>query len=270
MENATPHRAWQPLTFSGVAAFAGETFTRLWMVQLIVSILVAGSMVWTLETGWFPVIEQAIDGLADNAEIRNRQLEWPNDRSTPLAENSFLSIRVDPDGIVSTDQGADIQLVFTKTGLKVRSLLGFVEASYPAGWAMSLRRADVRAWWGAWRFFLPIGLGVMVVLCLFINWSALACLYCFPVRVIAFYLDRAVTWRSCWRLAAAALLPGALVMSGGLVLYSLHRIELVGLLFAWLLHVIVAWVYVAYSPTRLPRLGNPPASRKNPFGEDNS
>ncbi len=265
METATLPRAWQPLTFGGVASFASATFTRLWMVQLIVSFLVAGSAVWLLETGWFPVIGRAIGALPDQAAIRNRQLEWPAPASASLAEDSFLSIRVDLEGAFPNGQSADVQLVLGKTELKMQSLLGFVAAPYPAGWTVSLHHADARAWWGAWRSFLLIGAGLVVVLALFLSWFALACLYCLPARLIAFYLDRTVTWRGCWRLAGAAVLPGAIVMAGAILLYAVHRLDLVGLLFAWLLHVLIGWVYVAYSPTRLLRLVAPATPRGNPF-----
>jgi hypothetical protein len=87
-----------------------------------------------------------------------------------------------------------------------------------------------------------------------------------PVRLIAFYADREMKIGAAWRLAGAAMMPGALLMSGAVVLYSLHRLNLVGLLFAWLLHLVLGWIYVGIAPARLPRLSTALPRRRNPFG----
>lgn len=265
MATATSHSAWQPLTPGGVASFAGATFTRLWLVQLIVSLLVASSVTWLLKTGWFPVIAEAIDALPDQAAIRNQRLEWPARPTAPLAENSFLSIRVDLEDAFPSGRSADVQLLLGNTGLKTRSLLGFVAVPYPAGWTVSLGRSDARAWWDAWRLFLLIGAGLATIAALFLSWTALAFLYWLPARLVAFYLDRNQTAWGCWRLAGASLLPGAVIMSGAILLYSSRRLELVGVLLTWPLHILVGWVYVVYAPTRLPRLVGRTPPRGNPF-----
>jgi hypothetical protein len=64
-------------------------------------------------------------------------------------------------------------------------------------------------------------------------------------------------------------MPGALLMSGAILLYSFNRLNLVGLLFAWLLHIVVGWIYVGIAPSRLPRLTAGPHPRDNPFGSRN-
>jgi len=88
-----------------------------------------------------------------------------------------------------------------------------------------------------------------------------------PLRLIAFYSDRKVNWSGCWRIAVAAQWPGALLMSGAIFLYGLNRLNFVGFLFAWLLHLVVGWIYIGITPTRLPRLAGAPRRRGNPFGE---
>jgi hypothetical protein len=264
MTTAASCPAWQPLTFGGVASFASATFTRLWIVQFLVSLLVAGSVAWLLKTGWFPVVSKAIDALPEEAVIHHRRLVWSDSPSAPLSENSFLSIRVNPEASASSNPGGDVQVVLGNTGLRIASLLGFVEVPYPTGWTMSLNRADARAWWEARRTFLLIGAGLTTVLALFLSWTILAFLYWLPAWLIAFYLDRVVTGWGCWRLAGAAVLPGAFIMSGAILLYSSRRLDPVGVLFAWLLHILIGWVYLAYAPTRLPRLKGP-TRRGNPF-----
>jgi len=97
-------------------------------------------------------------------------------------------------------------------------------------------------------------------------WLVLATLYSLPLRLLTFYYDRDVSWLGCWRMAGAAQLPGALLMSGGILLYGFNRLNLIGLLFAWLLHVVIAWIYVGIAPARLSRLAGSVRRRDNPFG----
>jgi hypothetical protein len=94
----------------------------------------------------------------------------------------------------------------------------------------------------------------------------LATVYSLPLRLLTFYSDRQVTWPGCWRIAAAALLPGALLMAGAIVLYGFNRLSFIGLLFAWLLHLVIGWIYLSIAPARLPRIHDLPARRGNPFG----
>ena len=61
-------------------------------------------------------------------------------------------------------------------------------------------------------------------------------------------------------------MPGALLMSGAIFLYAFHRLNLVGVLFAWLLHAVIGWIYLGIAPARLPRLAGAPPRRGNPFG----
>lgn len=269
MDRASPHCAWQPFTFGGVASFAGASLNRIMCAQLITAALVAGAVIWLAAASWFPVAERAIDRLPEKASIHNRRLEWlePVPRDF-LAENQFLSIRVELENSFPVDQSADVRVILGSQGIQVQSLLGYLTIPYPEGWVVSLSRADARAWWGAWRTVLLIGVGLAVMLALFVSWLALACVYAIPVRLLAFYLDRNVGWDGSWRLACATLLPGAVVMASAIALYTARRLDLVGLLFAWLLHVVMAWVYVIYAPTRLARLGALPGRTANPFRGD--
>ena len=69
--------AWQPLTVRGVAAFASATLGRLLLVQFIVALLAAGTVVWFLHRAWFPMIGEAIRQLPPQGEIRSGRLDWP-------------------------------------------------------------------------------------------------------------------------------------------------------------------------------------------------
>ena len=74
---AEPTFAWEPLTPRGVAAFARANFSRLLLVQFIVALLAAASVVWFLDDGCFPTIS---DGDTKTARRRRNPL-----RQTGLA-----------------------------------------------------------------------------------------------------------------------------------------------------------------------------------------
>ena len=68
--------AWQPLTVRGVAAFARAPLGRLLLVQFMVALLAAGTIVWFLHKAWFPQISEAIRQLPLQGELRAGRLDW--------------------------------------------------------------------------------------------------------------------------------------------------------------------------------------------------
>jgi uncharacterized membrane protein YgdD (TMEM256/DUF423 family) len=66
-----------------------------------------------------------------------------------------------------------------------------------------------------------------------------------------------------WRLAGAALMPGALLLSASLVAYGLSLCDLVQLCFAFGMHFVIGWVYLFVSPLFLNRALT--ADKNNPF-----
>jgi hypothetical protein len=66
-----------------------------------------------------------------------------------------------------------------------------------------------------------------------------------------------------WKLAGAALLPGALLLSASLVAYGLGGCDLVQLCFAFGMHLVLGWVYLFISPLFLNRAL--PTEKNNPF-----
>jgi len=261
----TPVPAWQPITFGGVAAFSRATFGRVLLVQFIVALLVAASVICFLISAWLPVVQKAIVRLPEKGAIRQGQLVWNGPSPAWLADGTFLSIVVDAAGEGRIGQSADVQLELKRRGFKICSLFGCVALPYPEKWIFALNRAEAEPWWGAWRPFLLLGVGAGTVLCLMASWLVLATFYSLAVRLIAFYSDRQAAWPACWRIAGAAQLPGALLMSGATCLYGFNRLNLVGLLFAWLLHAVIGWIYVGIAPARLPRAADALRRRGNPF-----
>jgi hypothetical protein len=260
--------AWQPLTFDGVASFAGGSLGRLLLVESIVAVVVAVAAMSLCWLAWFPAIDQAIDRLPAGGVVRQARLEWPEMLPQTLADGPFLGIVVVGNLPGEIGQVADVQVELGHTRWKMRSLLGYWDGPYPEGWRIELDRSTAVPWWGARRPFLLAAVGVGALLALQIIWAALALAYVPVVALITYLLDRSPGWFGCWKLAFAALMPGALLMAVAMLLYALNQLPLVGLLGAGGLHLVLGWGYLLAAPLRLPRKGG--AVRKspgNPFGK---
>ena len=257
---------WQPLTFGGVAGFARARWTRLLLLQSIVAVFVAITVVVLLSRCWFPVVTQATKELTDFGAVRGAQLAWPKKEAVVLAENHFLGLVVDLEDAGGTGQIADLQIEFTRERIKIVSLLGFTAFPYPGGVEIELSHQALDPWWNAWRPAFLFGGAFVTVLWLFASWFALAAFYTLPVRVLAWFGGRAASLGKCWRVSAAALLPGAVWMGGALLLYAAEQLSLVGLGVAFGLHFLIAWVYLLGAPFCLPRKDDDVlATGANPF-----
>ena len=263
-ETAALPAAWQPLTFRGVAAFSQAKLGRLFLVQFIVALLVAGTVAWFLSIHWFPSVRKAIRQLPDTGAIRAGQLSTPRDTATLLVETPHLCIALDATDTGVASSLADLRIEFHKTNWAVCAFAGCVTRPYPTVGTIQFNRPELESWWGAWQPMLFGLISLAVVVALFANWLLLATLG-FPVAwLIAYFKDRPLTAVGAWKLAGAALLPGALLTSLGLVLYGLGVLDLLRLLCLWLAHIPVGWVYLVAAPFRLPRAVAKPQA--DPFG----
>ncbi len=244
---------WQPLTFGGVASFARAPWARLLLLQAIVAVAIVGTVVLLLNRCWFPVVTQAVQNLHGYGAVRGARLAWPGKEPLVLAENHFLGLVMDAEETGGTGQIADVQLEFARERIKVVSLLGYASLPYPGGVEIELNRPTLDPWWNAWRPAFVFGGVFATLLGLFTIWFALATLFAVPLRVLAWFASRATSLGKCWRVAAAALLPGAVWMAGALLLYGLEQLPLVGLGVAFALHLVVDGVYLLGAPFCLPR-----------------
>jgi hypothetical protein len=257
--------AWQPLTPAGVAAFAGATLGRLFLVQFIVALMAAGAILWFLGSGWFPVIATAVDRLPDDAVIRSGRLNWSGVSPHILAENRFLAVVIDPPHSGQARVPADLQVEFGWTDVRFSSFLGYLNMNYPRGWAVALGRAEARPWWGAWSPpILALVAGAVVAWLMFI-WLVLATLYAMPVWLAGFFMNRHLSLGGSWRLASAALMPGAVLMVIAILMYRLGWLDPVRVLVAAALHLVVGWIYLILSPVFLPRHPEVAGVARNPF-----
>ena len=258
-----PSFAWEPLTPRGVAAFARASFERLFIVQSVFALIAAVSVLWVLSDGIFPVIGDAIDQLPDSGCVHGGKLDWRDDSPLMLAEGKILAISVDLQHGGALRSPADFQFEFGRDTIRIFSLFGEAELDYPTGYLIAANRADARPAWGAWS---PNLLGLATIGTFFglmLVWAVLATVYSLPVWLLCFFANRDLNFRASWKLAAAALLPGALLMSVSLVLYELNWFDLVQFSFAGGMHLVIGWIYLFISPMFLNRVL--PVAPGNPF-----
>jgi hypothetical protein len=249
-----PNSSWpQPLTFGGVAAIARAYRGRLLLFQTGVALLAALTLVLFFERAWVPVLVQTIQGLPTKGAIENAQLTWTRPTPLRISTSTFLWISIDPANALEPSEGADLEIELRQHEIRFRSLLGFRAVPYPDGYTIAVNRNEIEPWWGAWHPAVTAALGTGVFAGLFGIWGLLAALYAWPVRLIAFYADRSLSWLGAWRLSLAALLPGGLFFTLAWAAYSLRQLSLLQLLAAGVLHIMVGWIYILFAPFCLPR-----------------
>lgn len=258
-----PKFAWEPLTPRGVAAFARASFERLFVVQSLFALLAAAAVVWFLSEGIFPVMETVIEQLPEAGLLHGGRLDWRDDSPLLLGENRIWSVGVDLDHGGKLRVPADFQLEFGRDSLVIISLLGETELDYPPDYVVAANRQDARPAWGAWSPDILALAAIGTFFGLLLTWAVLATIYCLPVWLVCFFANRDLGLVASWKLAGAALMPGAVLMALSLMLYELGAFDLVQFSFAFGMHMVVGWIYLFVSPLFLNRAL--PAEKKNPF-----
>jgi hypothetical protein len=259
-----PRTAWEPVTPRGVAAFARASNGRLFLVQLMVALIVAATVVWFIYDAWFPTVRAAIKQLPEAGEIRSGKMNWRGTSLQRLTEGTFLAFTVDLDHTGEARSAAHVEVEFGRESFFIRSLFGYTEAHYPKGWIIAFNRIELTPWFGAWQPWLLVFTALATIVSLFVSWIVLATLYTLPVWLLLFYVDRDLKLRECWRMAGAALMPGALMMAVGILLYDFAVVDLVGLAFIAGGHLVLSWIYLFVAPLFLPRVA-PGKKSRNPF-----
>ena len=263
-EDAKPF-AWEPLTPPGVAAFAGASLYRLLFVQFFFALAAATTVVWFLATAWFPTIETAVRALPARGEIRDGKLSWPASSPASLAEGTFLAFTVDLEHEGQLRPPAHLQVEFGRNDIYLFSLLGYQQLDYPRDRVLAFNRNDLEPKWGAWRppilwiTFGAVSAGLMA------SWSALATIYFLPAWLVGFFTNRKLNLWGSWKLAGAALLPGAVLLTVAIILYGLGGLDLVQLAAAFAAHFVIGWIYLFAGPLFAPKLEAVEPAKKNPF-----
>jgi hypothetical protein len=260
-----PPAAWNPFTPAGIAAFASATFQRLFLVECLVALLASATLLWFILSACLPTLRAAIQQLPDAGRIEGGQ--WVTPPATPalLAESRILALVADPSRERRAGLQADFQVALHRTDFEICSLLGCLALRYPASWTLELNRKDLGPRLDAWGPMVCVIVGLATVLSLFMVWACLASIYAPVAWLIALYHDRQLSLAGGWRLSAAALMPGALMMCAGQVLYGLGYADLIRIVILLILHFPVGWAYLVFATRRLPRASDMEPKGSNPF-----
>jgi hypothetical protein len=256
--------AWEPLTPRGVAAFAHARLSRLLLVQFVVASLAAAAVIWFLSDGCFPTVRAAIRNLPATGAIRSGRLDWYGNLPQILGEGRFLAFIVDLNHSGQIHSPADVQFEFGRETLRVFSLLGYAEWNYPSDWIIAFNRTELEPLWGAWEPELLAITVLAVVAGLMLLWAALATVYFLPAWLIGFLANRGLDFRGSWKLAGAALMPSALLLTAAVVLYDFAALDLIQFCFIFSAHFALGWIYLFLSQLFLPRI-DPTPPKGNPF-----
>jgi hypothetical protein len=244
-DGPTPARPiWQPFTFGGLVVIARCGAGRILLAELVMAMFISGAVVYFAQRSYSPVILQAIQEMPPGAKISGGHLTGVN--TTLVAGSKFLALAVTPETPAQIGQTADVQVQFRPANFRVGSVFrpdwGW-EFDYPPGQTLDLSQAALEPWWGAWRPVIMASIGLGVFAALLTSWLVLATLYTMPLKILAWLGDRVLSWTGAWCLSSGGLLPGALVMGLGSLLYAWQAIDLVGLSFFWLAHLLAGWIY---------------------------
>ena len=262
--DSTP-TAWQPLTPRGIAAFAHAPLMRLLLVQFVFALLAAVALVWFLRTAWFPTVREAVRQLPAQGEMKSGKLNWLDASPQLLAEGHFLAFVVDTNHSGTLRSPAQVQVEFGRDDVFFYSLTGYREWPYPAEWNFGFNRAKLQPWWGAWEPPIQgMAFGGMLLWCM-ASWTLLATVYFLPVWLGGFFSNRDLSLRGSWKLAGAALMPGALVMIAAIFFYGIGALDLVQLAATAGAHLVVSWVYLIRAVWVSPKLLSNAKTQENPF-----
>jgi len=245
--------AWEPVTPRGVAAFVGAGFGRLFLMQFIVALLGALAVVWFIDDNCFPALTTAVQKLPAGGEIRSGRLDWQGPSSELLAEGRFLALDVDVNHSGQIGSTADVRIEFGRDTVRSFSLLGYWQCNYPSGYVIAFNRNALEPLWGAWMMELLILAGLAVVVGLLLGWALVATVYFLPVWLLGFFANRDLNFRQSWRLAGAALMPGAILMVAAVLLYGGGFLNLISFGFIFGAHFLVGWIYLFVSLLFVPR-----------------
>jgi len=260
--------SWWPFTFAGVARFAHRPLRVLLSFQLIVAGASAAAIMLYFKNAWWPLVPNALNQLPAEARFENRELHWPVQASlTELGRNALAGIIVDLDLTGEAGQLSDLQLEFGRRQWRIRSLLGYSQFNYDDR-RLDLDASALKPAWEAWKPALFVMFGASSGAAILCCWIVLAGIGAPIAKLISFFADRDLTMGQAWKLCGAALMPGALFFSAGIVLYACSRLNLVGLALTATIHLLIGVAFMLFAPCRLPKKAAPePFTRRsdNPF-----
>jgi hypothetical protein len=202
--------------------------------------------------------------LPDAGKISAGKLDWRGDSPQSLAEGKFLALDVDLNHSGQIRSTADVQVEFGAESVRVFSLLGYVEFFYPQNRFAPFNRTELEPLWGAWTAEILFIAAVATIITLLSSWWLLATIYFLPVWICGLFTNRDLDFRASWKLSGAALMPGALLMAAGVLLYDFNFLNLVQFGFVFAAHFVLGWIFLFVSLLFVPRISET-KPKGNPF-----
>jgi hypothetical protein len=269
-----PAAAWQPFTWSGVAAFAGPVSFGWFLWAFGVALLVGFAGERFVQRAWLPAVDAAVHGLPSFGGITRGRLDWPSNTVAELGKTTFLALRVNPQSTPVPGQAADVEVELGASEVSVRSLFGYWILPYPASLELAVNRPALEPLWATTTPYVQAAVLAVSAGAVCLGWALLALLAAPVIRLVAAVLRRDVTFSGCWRMAVMAMLPGALMVAAALALYASGGFRLVDLVVAFGLAHLLDLVLLAGAPWCLPRRSPKPlfgvAEAEPPAGDDPS
>ena len=254
-----------PLTFGGVASFAQKSARWFLLVWFLTALLSAGICLHFLESRWVPVIESTMGELPENLRLSEGVMSALPSPVPLQRDNGFLSLVLAGSDEFQGNMSADLQVTVAPDGLRLRSLLGYLTLPYPPDLELPLASTEVKPWWNARKTVFRVASLIIVSVVLLLTWATLATVYYLPLTLALFFADRSLQVGKTWRLAGSLLVPGALMMSLAILLYTFHLLNLLGLLLTAVLHIVIAWIYGLGSLKHVPHYHRIASPGRNPF-----
>lgn len=252
----------EPFTPRGIAAFARAGFRRLLLAQFIFALLAAVAVGYFFYSACFPAIQAAIDNLPMTGQFQSGRLSCSPQL---LADGSFFAFNIDPDHSGQwRSTTADFQVEFGQDTVRIMSLFGYFDFSYPSAESIPFNQPQLDPLWKAWRAEILFVIFAAAVILLPAIWWILAAIYFLPLWLLGFFTNRELSPASSLKLSCAALFPGALLMTAAIILYTLDFLNLVTFCFVFAAHFVLHWLYLLCALPFLTRLSTA-APKANPF-----
>lgn len=271
MTDSSPQPPAQPFTPAGIAALAGRPswWVAVWWLTALAAAVIVIRLAWAAT--WEAALDEASRALPPAAgAIADGRLAWSNAAPVlTLHGGPFLGVAVCPADPTARGRTADVQLVLHAGGFAFGSLFGTLSLPYPPALRLPLDAVTTPGTWAGWRGPARNAVTLAAAVVLPAAWLGLTALYTPPLWLWCRVLGRPATFRACARMAGAALVPGALLMTGAVALYALGGLQLEGLLLAQPAHLVPGWILCLLAPRHRPP---PPAAAApdhgpNPFAE---
>ncbi|MCX7872708.1 MAG: hypothetical protein N2487_05430 [Verrucomicrobiae bacterium] len=261
IKHVFPH----PLTPNGISAYANVSFAYTAYTILVFAIICSVSICWMFSRCLIVPLNLGVERLPEKGGISNGRLQWFTNETTVLIETRTLSIHVNPTDEEPIADGADLQIVFEKDRLLLRSLFGWLPIPYPKTLNFPLNLKDLWTSWGAYKNAIIPLVFIFSACFLVVVWGGLAWIYSIPIALLVKIIKAKTSSAGIFRISLMSQMLSALIMSAGVIFYTLARIDLTTLCIIFAIHIPFAWIYLLITPFYLPKI---PDNTSNPFNQN--